>query len=218
MPVNSPANTMATPEYHRTVNKWASRVVPLTLVGVTGYATYVIVTICIYDIFRDPARLPVSKGGAIAVLVLYFILLPLFLLPYVRIFQVVHTNPGYTRQRPKAKQERRRSEEKADRESFQRSCVTTTVPDPLATPSAGGRDHRRSRGRRHSSIDRRSILNGTTALPPGLQDFTSREVFVCDSRGFPIWCSICNNWKPDRTHHCSEVGRCVRRMDHFCPW
>lgn len=209
---------MATPEYHRAINWWASRVVPLTLLGVAGYATYVIVTICIYEVLRSPARLPISKGGGVAILVVYFLLLPLFLLPYLRILQVILTNPGYTRQGPKSKPERRRNEEKAERQSFQRSCVTTTVPETPPAGSTGGRDHRRPGSRRRSSIDRRSILNGTMAPPPGLREFISKEVYVCDHRGFPIWCSTCNNWKPDRTHHCSEVGRCVRRMDHFCPW
>ena len=41
---------------------------------------------------------------------------------------------------------------------------------------------------------------------------------MCDEVGLPIFCEKCLNWKPDRTHHCSEVNRCVRRMDHFCPW
>ena len=34
----------------------------------------------------------------------------------------------------------------------------------------------------------------------------------------PIWCEECHNWKPDRTHHDSHTGRCVCKMDHFCPW
>lgn len=32
------------------------------------------------------------------------------------------------------------------------------------------------------------------------------------------WCDQCGGWKPDRTHHCSELERCVRNMGHFCPW
>jgi len=49
-------------------------------------------------------------------------------------------------------------------------------------------------------------------------EFTTKDAFVCDSNGKPRFCDHCNAYKPDRTHHCSEVGRCVKRMDHFCPW
>ena len=53
---------------------------------------------------------------------------------------------------------------------------------------------------------------------PGLEDFWKRDAFVCDQRGLPIWCSECNNWKPDRAHHNQDMGRCTLKMDHFCPW
>jgi palmitoyltransferase len=52
---------------------------------------------------------------------------------------------------------------------------------------------------------------------PGLE-FTTKDAFICDNNGKPRFCDHCNAYKPDRTHHCSEVGRCVKRMDHFCPW
>lgn len=51
-----------------------------------------------------------------------------------------------------------------------------------------------------------------------LADFYTKDVFSCEGDGRPVWCSTCLNFKPDRTHHCREVGRCVRKMDHFCPW
>jgi palmitoyltransferase len=55
-------------------------------------------------------------------------------------------------------------------------------------------------------------------LPTNLNEFLDKEIFVCESDGLPRYCIHCNCWKPDRSHHCSEVGRCVWRMDHFCPW
>jgi len=32
------------------------------------------------------------------------------------------------------------------------------------------------------------------------------------------WCFTCQAPKPERTHHCSQCGRCVLKMDHHCPW
>lgn len=49
-------------------------------------------------------------------------------------------------------------------------------------------------------------------------DFWERDVFVCDPKGLPIYCRHCENWKPDRTHHNQDSGRCTLKMDHFCPW
>eukprot|EP00347_Sterkiella_histriomuscorum_P021121 403335173 len=31
-------------------------------------------------------------------------------------------------------------------------------------------------------------------------------------------CRQCQNWKPERTHHCSICNTCVLKMDHHCPW
>ncbi|KNG46338.1 palmitoyltransferase pfa5 [Stemphylium lycopersici] len=48
--------------------------------------------------------------------------------------------------------------------------------------------------------------------------FDQYDAFICDYQGLPLWCDKCHNWKPDRAHHCKELGRCVRKMDHYCPW
>ncbi|BFZ61606.1 Palmitoyltransferase pfa5 [Saitoella coloradoensis] len=52
----------------------------------------------------------------------------------------------------------------------------------------------------------------------GYRNDKTVEVYVCEVGGGPRWCSACDAPKPDRAHHCSEVGRCVLKMDHFCPW
>lgn len=53
---------------------------------------------------------------------------------------------------------------------------------------------------------------------PGLEAFYSKDVFVCELDGRPKWCSDCRSWKPDRARHSSEINRCIRKMDHICPW
>jgi palmitoyltransferase len=53
---------------------------------------------------------------------------------------------------------------------------------------------------------------------PSMREFLDKEIYVCESDGLPRYCKMCDCWKPDRSHHCSEVGRCVYKMDHFCPW
>lgn len=45
-----------------------------------------------------------------------------------------------------------------------------------------------------------------------------KDAYVCDFEGTPLFCDKCRIFKPDRAHHCKELGRCVRRMDHYCPW
>jgi palmitoyltransferase len=44
------------------------------------------------------------------------------------------------------------------------------------------------------------------------------DAYICDYEGAPLFCEKCRIYKPDRTHHCKELGRCVRKMDHYCPW
>lgn len=58
----------------------------------------------------------------------------------------------------------------------------------------------------------------SNSLPTNLGAFLEKDIYVCENDGLPRYCRYCNCWKPDRSHHCSEVGRCVMRMDHFCPW
>lgn len=31
-------------------------------------------------------------------------------------------------------------------------------------------------------------------------------------------CARCETYRPPRAHHCRICRRCIRRMDHHCPW
>ncbi|RVE62288.1 hypothetical protein OJAV_G00155620 [Oryzias javanicus] len=51
--------------------------------------------------------------------------------------------------------------------------------------------------------------NATKEYIESLQLKPGQVVYKC-----PKCCSI----KPDRAHHCSVCRRCIRKMDHHCPW
>lgn len=72
-------------------------------------------------------------------------------------------------------------------------------------------------GSDHAQPPPQAIVQSPTQAAD-LEAFYAKDVFVCQPDGRPKWCSYCLNWKPDRTRHCSEVDRCVLKMDHFCPW
>ncbi|XP_048588395.1 palmitoyltransferase ZDHHC3 [Nematostella vectensis] len=31
-------------------------------------------------------------------------------------------------------------------------------------------------------------------------------------------CTRCEAYRPPRAHHCRICGRCIKKMDHHCPW
>jgi len=139
-------------------------------------------------------------GTATVLLVIYFILMLSMAITYFRLLYVVLFDPGFV---------------------------------PLGRPALNDiAKHKRNEKRRRKVGARDDGLGGweyeappkkvvnwhTDADAPGLEEFYRRDVFVCEMDGKPKWCTDCGNWKPDRAHHCSDVGRCVHKMDHFCPW
>jgi palmitoyltransferase len=95
--------------------------------------------------------------------------------------------------------------------------------DPGLVPLGPRAEEERSReqqGRAEHDLEGQRYSPGPVdnADSPGLEQFYHKDVFVCQDDGRPRWCSHCMAWKPDRAHHSSEMNRCVRKMDHFCPW
>ncbi|KAK4456882.1 putative palmitoyltransferase [Cladorrhinum samala] len=169
--------------------RWLVRIIPLILGGCAGFATYVLVKRICIDFFLHTRH---QSGAATAILVLYFLFLLLMLVTYFRVLVVIQHNPGVTPLGQKAIQLR-----EADKKRKRRSQGTETDLEA---------------GERYESCP------DSNPDSPGLERFYSKDVFMCNTDGRPFWCSSCCNWKVDRAHHCSELERCVKKMDHFCPW
>lgn len=139
---------------------------------------------------------------AIAFVILYAIFFPLTFAPYVRILYTTQYNAGIV---PWTDARKRQEEERLEREKLQEKSRSWRS---MCGPVAGDDD----------------IEVGSWIPPdqhpdsPGLERFYSKNIFVCESDGRPKWCSECRAWKPDRASHSSELGHCVRKMDHLCPW
>lgn len=157
-------------------------------------------------LLKPPTYLQAPRHGtAAAILVLYSILLLLIALTYFRLLYTVTYNPGYVLRGPQwhAQRERKAREKRQSVRDYRKT------QSPVSSEGTQG-DVITSRGD--------TFAPTTTEPAPGLRDFYSKDAFVCQGDGRPIWCSTCLNWKPDRTHHCREIERCVQKMDHFCPW
>ncbi|KAG5982075.1 hypothetical protein E4U55_002310 [Claviceps digitariae] len=131
-----------------------------------------------------------KKIIAIVVLVLYCAVFILAIASYLRVFFAIQRDPG----------------------------LVPLLQD-VGSKFAAAEKRQRCRSRRNSDPENPPwVPPDTDPNSPGLEAFYSRDVFACEVDGRPKWCSACRQWKPDRAHHSSELGRCVRKMDHLCPW
>jgi palmitoyltransferase len=129
-----------------------------------------------------------QHGLAAALITLYFVFFLLTLAAYVRTFYTAQTNPSLV-----PWSDRREAVDKDRKTRPKRERDDLEAQHPWAPVD----------------MDPDS---------PGLEAFYSKEIFLCEPDGRPRWCSLCWTWKPDRASHSSELGRCVRKMDHLCPW
>lgn len=166
---------------------------PIFLAAVVGLATYTMAKRVCVDHFLHRRQQP---SAAIAILVFYFVTFTSMLLTYIRLFLVIQYNPGVC---PLGQRAIWRLE-KEEKEKL---------------------SWRRHKHKQTDDIEANAYSNvGPDEDPdsPGLESFYSKDVFICETDGKPRWCHTCCTWKQDRAHHCSEIDRCVKKMDHYCPW
>ncbi|EWC44551.1 hypothetical protein DRE_06723 [Drechslerella stenobrocha 248] len=173
---------------------------------------------------------------AIGLMVGYLTFLLLMGAAYYRVVFTILTNPGYTPLGPNAYGSSGEGKEAwvppAAGPSAQNEKLSSPPHDsardgaPVRTPPTAS-SQAGLVGTTNASLSPRGGFQDLASRredrtnPPLRQPLTQvflRDIFLCDSNGEVRWCARCGNYKPDRTHHCSEVGRCVENFDHFCPW
>lgn len=176
------------------VNVWASRFIPVILLALLIYVSWAVVSEVALDFLISPrpndgnAR---RLGAAIAVLIIYFILFILVLWSFLKVLWTVVHDPGYIQQ----------SYTSNDNNAQEHDIES--VEKPKSSPKY--------------YLSALATV-GQASSAPTIEDFLKRDAFVCDDSGRPKWCNTCHIYRPDRARHCREVNRCVRQMDHFCPW
>ncbi|KIX09511.1 uncharacterized protein Z518_00591 [Rhinocladiella mackenziei CBS 650.93] len=177
-----------------------ARIVPVFLLGIIVYSSWVVTkSVCIDYLINPRPSIFVrpQTGAAIAILTIYYLLLLIALICFGRLLQTIAINPGLV---PRGSQWYIEKERKR-----RKSMNPNNKEDALEYDSTEGYTPRHLRQIPDDEGFR-------------AQDFWHKDVFVCGWDGRPPFCSTCYNYKPDRAHHCSELGRCVLKMDHFCPW
>ena len=163
---NSTSSTNQTRALDQKVGQYSSILVPLLELGALGFATYVFVYSMGIQYLHSPAPsfqaqgIMPRKSTALGLIVVFCVMLLVLLLAWMRLVQVIWTNPGLV-------------------------PAGDANVDKVDTPT---------------------------------KYFDRYSAYISDYQGRPQYCDKCSAHKPDRTHHCRELGRCVRRMDHYCPW
>jgi palmitoyltransferase len=148
-------------------------------------------------------------GAAAGILAVYYILLFPVLACYSRLLHEIIRNPGFIPRGPQWAEQQQEAEKNSRKGRRGRSRKSDNIAGEK------GRDLQSAEPRIRGGDD---VESGLSRDEDGLESFYSKDVFVCQPDGRPVWCSTCCQFKADRARHCREVGRCVRKMDHFCPW
>ena len=64
----------------------------------------------------------------------------------------------------------------------------------------------------------RTMCTDPGAVPRGTATKEAIEQLGLSEGQVLYKCQKCCSIKPERAHHCSVCQRCIRKMDHHCPW
>lgn len=197
----------------KAVNIWTARVIPVILIGIVGYVTWVVIVLVCADYLLEAhgTSNPRRPSTGIAIIVVYSFLLLLLAFSYLRLFYTVTSNPGFVPRGPQWHANQTPKQRPHSRNTRNMTGLELEKTNGPHTPATGSDGYALAAGPPTSE----AAVGQETS---NLHKMYTKEVFSCEGDGRPIWCSTCLNFKPDRAHHCREVGRCVRKMDHFCPW
>ncbi|KAJ5754586.1 hypothetical protein N7533_004129 [Penicillium manginii] len=202
---------MAGPDAEKRANLVVSRIIPPVLLGIVVYASYAITKpLCIdYLLLPLPSynRTPRVGAGA-AILVLFYLLLIILIATYLRLLYTVIEHPGLIPVGPeRAQSEKAEDSEKSDKRRRRRRSRKPRDAEKVDAPED-----------LEQGVHHNGDATASDSHSFGLESFYTKDVFVCQEDGRPPYCSTCCQFKADRSHHCRELDRCVRKMDHFCPW
>lgn len=68
------------------------------------------------------------------------------------------------------------------------------------------------------SLDMNSSDDAINQVLEDVIQMRNLPIYTRSFGGLVRYCRKCNVIKPDRSHHCSTCGYCIRKMDHHCHW
>lgn len=183
-----------------------SRLLPISVLGLIGYSLYAYSYVYSYKtVYLRHGR----HGVSIALIVLFSFFSFLVLVDW---FLILVVGPGkVTKTRPYILNN-----------ETQNNNDPNNNNDNLNTSSNNTNAHATTNANNNTN----TIFNTNTDacdLEQGLDYNPNTPVkpppaFMSDPSGYPLWCSTCQQLKPDRVHHSAELGYCVDKMDHLCNW
>lgn len=201
-------------EANRKTNIGIARTIPVLILALLGYAAWAITKVICIDYLLNPpisARRGPQRGSAVAILVTFYLALIALLITYGRLLDTIIRHPGLIPRGPQWYAEKVRNGKNTNKSK--RPAVSR------GRSGSRSEDEKSNEGDVHDPKMPKEIeYLANETLPFRVEDFWLRDVFVCGADGRPRYCSTCYNWKPDRSHHCSEMNRCIVKFDHFCPW